>query len=104
MLCLLRSRVQRQRPPRALIFLKTWRPSLQASDAPENLTKNLPEPKLDLKEHAMKNPRLFILGLFFGLTLAVNTAQAAPDEYDDSQSNPLRIAAYLLHPLGWLTE
>lgn len=52
----------------------------------------------------MKNPRLFILGLFFGLTLAVNTAQAAPDEYDDSQSNPLRIAAYLLHPLGWLTE
>jgi len=29
---------------------------------------------------------------------------AASDEYDDSQSNPLRIAAYLLHPVGWLAE
>lgn len=46
----------------------------------------------------------FALGLFLALTLAANTAQAAPDEYDDSQSHPLRIAAYLLHPAGWLAE
>ena len=31
-------------------------------------------------------------------------ALAAPDEYDDSQSHPLRIAAYLAHPVAWLTE
>lgn len=31
-------------------------------------------------------------------------AAAAPDEYDDSQSNPLRVAAYLLYPAGWLAE
>jgi outer membrane protein OmpA-like peptidoglycan-associated protein len=29
---------------------------------------------------------------------------AAPDEYDDSQSHPLRIVAYLLHPAAWLVE
>ena len=26
------------------------------------------------------------------------------DEYDDSQSNPLRIAAYLIHPIGYTLE
>jgi outer membrane protein OmpA-like peptidoglycan-associated protein len=52
----------------------------------------------------MKNSRIFATGLFFALSLAVTTAQAAPDEYDDSQSNPLRVAAYLLHPVGWLAE
>ena len=26
------------------------------------------------------------------------------DNYDDSQSHPLRIAAYLLHPIGYATE
>jgi outer membrane protein OmpA-like peptidoglycan-associated protein len=31
-------------------------------------------------------------------------AIAAPDEYDDSQSHPLRVAAYLIHPFAWLTE
>ncbi len=29
---------------------------------------------------------------------------AAPDEYDDSQSHPLRVAAYLAYPVGWLAE
>ena len=52
----------------------------------------------------MKSSRFFALGLFFALALAVTTAQAASDEYDDSQSNPLRVAAYLLHPVGWLAE
>lgn len=29
---------------------------------------------------------------------------AAPDQYDDSQSHPLRIAAYLIHPAAFLLE
>ncbi len=29
---------------------------------------------------------------------------AAIDDYDDSQSNPLRLLAYALHPVGFLTE
>jgi len=52
----------------------------------------------------MKMQRSFIIGLFFVVTLVTSSAQAAPDEYDDSQSNPLRVAAYLLYPVGWLAE
>ncbi len=26
------------------------------------------------------------------------------DDYDDSQSHPLRLAAYLIHPIGWSLE
>ena len=29
---------------------------------------------------------------------------AAHDAYDDSQSHPLRIAAYIVHPFGWYAE
>jgi outer membrane protein OmpA-like peptidoglycan-associated protein len=46
----------------------------------------------------------FVAALLLALTLNIGAAAAAPDEYDDSQSNPLRIAAYLLHPIGWLAE
>lgn len=28
----------------------------------------------------------------------------AHDAYDDSESNPLRLAAYVLHPVGWALE
>ena len=28
------------------------------------------------------------------------TVFAVPDEYDDSQSHPLRVTAYLIHPVG----
>ena len=31
-------------------------------------------------------------------------AWAGPDQYEDSQSHPLRIAAYLLHPVGYALE
>lgn len=48
--------------------------------------------------------RALLSGFIFVLTLASQPAVAAWDEYDDSQSNPLRIAAYLLHPIGWLAE
>ena len=52
----------------------------------------------------MNTMRLFLSGLIFAATLISQPVSAAWDEYDDSQSNPLRIAAYLLHPIGWLTE
>jgi hypothetical protein len=32
------------------------------------------------------------------------SAFAAPDEYDDSQSHPLRVAAYVAHPIGYALE
>jgi OOP family OmpA-OmpF porin len=46
----------------------------------------------------------FIVALLLASNLNIKAASAAPDEYDDSQSNPLRIAAYLLYPIGWLAE
>ena len=48
--------------------------------------------------------RLLIIGLIFISTLSAKATFAAPDEYDDSQSNPFRVAAYLMHPVGWLAE
>jgi hypothetical protein len=33
-----------------------------------------------------------------------SSARAQADAYDDSQSHPLRIAAYLLHPIGYTLE
>jgi outer membrane protein OmpA-like peptidoglycan-associated protein len=51
----------------------------------------------------MRIARSLLLAVLFVSVLAP-AAIAAPDEYDDSQSHPLRVAAYLLHPVGWLTE
>jgi hypothetical protein len=31
-------------------------------------------------------------------------AAAAPDDYDETQSHPLRVAAYLLNPIGFTLE
>ncbi len=31
-------------------------------------------------------------------------AGGGADDYDDSQSHPLRLAAYLIHPIGWTLE
>jgi len=44
-----------------------------------------------------------LLALVLGLTTA-GPARAVPDEYDDTQSHPLRIAAYLLYPVGYTVE
>jgi len=52
----------------------------------------------------MKTARLLATGLVCVLTLGSQPARAEWDSYDDSQSHPLRVAAYLLHPLGWLAE
>jgi outer membrane protein OmpA-like peptidoglycan-associated protein len=40
------------------------------------------------------------LSLIHGPKLSI----AAPDEYDDSQSNPFRIAAYVAYPVGFVLE
>lgn len=48
--------------------------------------------------------RSFVIGLIFLSTVGARSVIAAPDEYDDSQSNPFRVAAYLLHPVGVVTE
>jgi OOP family OmpA-OmpF porin len=52
----------------------------------------------------MKRSRLaiFVLALWFALGLRPSIA--APDEYDDSQSHPLRVLAYLVHPAAFLVE
>jgi hypothetical protein len=52
----------------------------------------------------MKISRIAILALALSFALGSTSAFAAPDEYDDSQSNPLRIVAYLLHPAAFLVE
>jgi outer membrane protein OmpA-like peptidoglycan-associated protein len=48
--------------------------------------------------------RFLVIGLICALTFGTQATFAAPDEYDDSQSNPFRVAAYLMHPVGWLAE
>ena len=51
----------------------------------------------------MKTTRVLASALC-AIALSSQSARAAWDEYDDSQSNPLRVTAYLLHPVGWLAE
>lgn len=52
----------------------------------------------------MKQARAWVIVFLCIVTLSAPRAFAASDEYDDSQSNPLRIAAYLAYPVGWLAE
>jgi outer membrane protein OmpA-like peptidoglycan-associated protein len=52
----------------------------------------------------MKSLRSVVFVLILSLALGSRPAMAEPDEYDDSQSNPFRVAAYLLHPAGFITE
>jgi outer membrane protein OmpA-like peptidoglycan-associated protein len=52
----------------------------------------------------MKASRFLIGALLCGLAFGARPALAAWDDYEDSQSHPLRIAAYLMHPIGWLAE
>jgi len=52
----------------------------------------------------MRRARILTAVIVCALSLSARQAIAAPDEYDDSQSNPFRIAAYLVYPVGWLAE
>lgn len=55
----------------------------------------------------MKTLRLLPAWFFLLVCLFSTPRQALADEYDDSQSNPLRVVAYVTHPVGvvleWLT-
>ncbi|MEX0805706.1 MAG: OmpA family protein [Candidatus Binatia bacterium] len=52
----------------------------------------------------MKQPRMIIFIFAVWFALGLKPVFAVPNEYDDSQSHPLRIAAYLIHPAAWLLE
>jgi outer membrane protein OmpA-like peptidoglycan-associated protein len=52
----------------------------------------------------MRHPLFIAVTLVACLASGMRPGFAAPDEYDDSQSHPLRIVAYLLHPAAWLVE
>ena len=48
----------------------------------------------------------FTAAALFALVLActAGSAAAVPDDYDETQSHPLRIVAYLIHPIGFTVE
>jgi hypothetical protein len=49
--------------------------------------------------------RLMAVGLLaMVLALTASPAAAVPDDYDDMQSYPLRVAAYLVYPVGFTAE
>lgn len=52
----------------------------------------------------MKTSRLTIWVMALLFWFGLKPAFAAPDEYDDSQSHPLRIAAYLAYPVAFIAE
>jgi outer membrane protein OmpA-like peptidoglycan-associated protein len=52
----------------------------------------------------MKNSRILVLVIALWFILGFKPSLAAPDQYDDSQSNPFRIAAYLMYPPAFLLE
>jgi outer membrane protein OmpA-like peptidoglycan-associated protein len=52
----------------------------------------------------MKNLRFVVLVLTLSLAVGSKPGMAEQDEYDDSQSNPFRLAAYMLYPAGFITE
>lgn len=52
----------------------------------------------------MKRSEVIALAFVVFLSLTSTPGLAAPDEYDESQANPLRITAYLIHPFGVITE
>jgi len=52
----------------------------------------------------MKTMRLVIVPLVLWVATFFATGRALADEYDESQSNPLRVVAYVAHPFGVLLE
>jgi len=48
--------------------------------------------------------KLFTTVALLATLIGVPTRARAHDAYDDSESHPLRLAAYVLHPVGWGLE
>jgi hypothetical protein len=45
-----------------------------------------------------------VAALTIVLAFAARPAAAVPDDYDDTESYPLRVAAYLVYPVGYALE
>ncbi len=45
-----------------------------------------------------------IVTALLAVSVAASPALAVPDRYDDTQSHPLRVIAYLAHPIGYAAE
>jgi hypothetical protein len=45
-----------------------------------------------------------VAALMMVLALTAGPAAAVPDEYDDTQAHPLRVAAYVVYPIGYSLE
>lgn len=52
----------------------------------------------------MRALKMLILSATLATSLTARPAAAFPDEYDDTQSHPLRVAVYVLHPIGYALE
>lgn len=52
----------------------------------------------------MKTLRLLVVSICLSVAVASVPRPALADEYDDSQSHPLRLVAYLAHPAGLTVE
>jgi hypothetical protein len=52
----------------------------------------------------MKEPVRLAVSLCLAVTLILVPVASRADQYDDSQSNPLRVTAYLLNPFGVALE
>jgi hypothetical protein len=48
--------------------------------------------------------RLLLILALVTVIVGAPSASRAHDAYDDSESHPLRIVAYALHPVGWAIE
>jgi hypothetical protein len=48
--------------------------------------------------------KLIVLVAALVLVTSANVVWAGADDYDDSQSHPLRLLAYVLHPIGYTAE
>ena len=47
---------------------------------------------------------LAVVMLSVTLALSAGPVGAVPDDYDDTESHPLRIIAYLVYPIGFAAE
>lgn len=48
--------------------------------------------------------KIAVVALMAVMMTSVPALGAAVDEYDDSQAHPLRVFAYLVHPIGYALE
>lgn len=52
----------------------------------------------------MKKFKLWVLPVILGVLLGLSQQRVLADEYDESQSHPLRVIGYLAHPFGVVWE